>query len=50
MAERVAVSLACTQCESRNYRITRKPDQKGQFSLKKHCPTCNAHTVHKETK
>jgi large subunit ribosomal protein L33 len=50
MAERVTVSLACSVCESRNYRTTRKPDQKGQFSLKKFCPTCKGHTVHKETK
>jgi large subunit ribosomal protein L33 len=50
MAERVTVSLACSQCESRNYRTTRRPDQKGQLSLKKFCPTCKGHTVHKETK
>jgi large subunit ribosomal protein L33 len=50
MAERVTVSLACTECDSRNYRTTRKRDLKGQLSLKKHCPKCNRHTVHKETK
>jgi large subunit ribosomal protein L33 len=52
MAEsrRTPVSLACTECESRNYRTTRKPDQKGQLVLKKHCPKCKRHTVHKETK
>ncbi len=50
MAERTRVSLACTECESRNYRTTRKPDQVGQLQLKKYCPTCKRHTVHKETK
>jgi large subunit ribosomal protein L33 len=50
MAERQPVSLACTECESRNYRTTRKPEHKGQISLKKFCPKCNRHTVHKETK
>jgi len=50
MAERQPVSLACTECESRNYRTTRKPDRKGQLELKKFCPKCNRHTVHKETK
>jgi large subunit ribosomal protein L33 len=49
-SRRTPVSLACTECESRNYRTTRKPDQKGQIVLKKHCPKCKRHTVHKETK
>ena len=39
-----------TECETRNYRTTRKPEQKGQIELKKHCPRCNRHTVHRETK
>jgi large subunit ribosomal protein L33 len=50
MGERQTVSLACTECDSRNYRTTRKPEQKGQLALKKYCPTCKHHTVHKETK
>ncbi len=50
MAERQPVSLACSECDSRNYRTTRKPEAKGQLSLKKFCPKCNRHTVHKETK
>jgi len=50
MAERVTVSLACSECASRNYRTTRKIEQKGQLSLKKFCPMCKRHTVHKESK
>jgi large subunit ribosomal protein L33 len=50
MAEREPVALACTECETRNYRTTRKPEHKGQLSLKKYCPVCKRHTVHKETK
>jgi large subunit ribosomal protein L33 len=50
MSERVQVSLACTECDARNYRTTRKPDKLGQIELKKHCPRCNRHTVHRETK
>jgi large subunit ribosomal protein L33 len=50
MAERVTVSLACSECESRNYRTTRKIERKGQLSLKKFCPACKRHTVHKESK
>jgi large subunit ribosomal protein L33 len=46
----VAVSLACTECQSRNYRTTRKASDKGQLELKKFCSSCKRHTVHKETK
>jgi len=49
-AGRVAVSLACTECDSRNYRTTRKASHKGQIELKKFCPLCKRHTIHKETK
>jgi large subunit ribosomal protein L33 len=47
---RTPIALACTECESRNYKTTRKLDQPGQLSLKKYCPTCKKHTLHKETK
>ena len=57
MSERIEVSLACSECEMRNYRTTRKPatskgggTASGPLTLKKHCPKCNKHTVHKETK
>ncbi len=48
---RPKITLACQDCKNRNY-ITKKnrrndPDR---LELKKHCPTCNAHTVHKETR
>jgi large subunit ribosomal protein L33 len=47
---RTRVALACTDCGARNYDTTRKPERKGQLSLKKFCPTCKRHTIHKETK
>jgi large subunit ribosomal protein L33 len=54
MSERIEVSLACAECEARNYRTTRRPDASqaggGPLTLKKYCPRCNKHTVHKETK
>jgi large subunit ribosomal protein L33 len=50
MSERIDISLACSECETRNYRTTRKRDQKGQLQFKKYCPACNKHTIHKETK
>lgn len=48
---RLPIALSCTQCSSRNYKTTRsrKADEK-PISLKKFCPTCNAHTVHLEAK
>ncbi|MBV9947533.1 MAG: 50S ribosomal protein L33 [Myxococcales bacterium] len=48
--QRETVSLACTECETRNYRTTRKTGQRGQLVIKKFCPGCRRHTVHKETK
>ena len=51
MSDRVPVTLACSVCDARNYKTTRtlKAGDK-LLELKKYCPTCNAHTVHKETK
>jgi large subunit ribosomal protein L33 len=48
--ERVEIALACTECEARNYKTTRKQDEAGQLEKKKFCPSCNHHTIHKETK
>ena len=50
MAERIEITLVCEECQSRNYKTTRKPDKEGQLTLKKFCPSCKRHTVHKETK
>jgi large subunit ribosomal protein L33 len=50
MGERIDVALICSDCQSRNYRTTRKRDFKGQLEKKKFCPKCARHTVHKETK
>ena len=45
------VVLACEECKERNYTTTKnKKTQKERLELKKHCPRCNKHTVHKETK
>jgi len=49
-SERITIALVCSDCEARNYKTTRKPSQQGQFELKKFCPTCKHHTVHKESK
>ena len=48
---RPKITLACEQCKHRNY-ITKKnrrndPDR---MSLKKFCPNCGTHRVHRETR
>jgi len=48
---RPKITLACEQCKERNY-ITKKnrrnnPDR---LEMKKHCPRCNLHTTHRETR
>jgi ribosomal protein L33 len=40
MSERLKISLACSECQSRNHKTTRRPDQAGPIKL----------TVHQETK
>lgn len=50
MGERIEISLVCSECEARNYKTTRKSAQAGQLTLKKFCPKCKKHTIHKETK
>lgn len=45
------VILICTECFSRNYQIHCKKDGKTErFEIKKFCPKCNKHTVHKESR
>ncbi|HOO39504.1 MAG TPA: 50S ribosomal protein L33 [Deltaproteobacteria bacterium] len=45
------VTLACGECKRRNYMSTRnKKKTTDKLELKKYCPFCRTHTVHKETK
>ena len=45
------ISLACTECKRRNYSTTRnKKKSSERLELKKYCPWCRTHTVHKESK
>ncbi len=45
------VTLVCTECLSRNY-STEKNKKKitERLELKKYCPRCKKHTLHRETK
>ncbi len=45
------VKLECTVCKNRNYDTTKnKKNNPDRIELKKYCPFCKKHTVHKETK
>jgi large subunit ribosomal protein L33 len=51
VAERTKVTLVCEVCGSRNYQTTKsKLGKTERLTLKKHCPACNKHTLHKESK
>jgi large subunit ribosomal protein L33 len=48
---RPKITLACEECKHRNY-ITKKnrrndPDR---LTIRKYCPNCNTHRVHRETR
>lgn len=45
------VKLECTECKNRNYDTTKnKKHHSERLELKKYCPFCKKHTVHRETK
>lgn len=48
---RVNILLACTDCKRRNYAtVKNKKNTTGRVELKKFCPWCRTHTVHRETR
>jgi large subunit ribosomal protein L33 len=48
---RMVITLACTQCEERNYTTEKnKKNDSGRLEMSKYCPRCRQHTSHKETK
>jgi len=43
------IILACEECKNRNYTTTRnKRKHPNRMELKKFCPTCRKHTLHKQ--
>jgi len=45
------IGLACDTCKRRNYNTTKnKKRQTEKFAIKKFCPSCRLHTLHRETK
>ncbi len=48
---RIGIILACTECKNRNYTTDKnKKNNPDRLEVKKYCPHCKAHTLHKETK
>ena len=48
---RVKVTLACSECKQKNYDTKKnKRNNPDRLEMKKHCPFCHKHTLHKETK
>ena len=48
---RVGVTLACETCKRRNYTTNKnKKNNPERLEMKKYCPFCKTHTLHKETK
>jgi large subunit ribosomal protein L33 len=48
---RTKVVLACTECKQRNYNTMKnKKNTPDRLEMKKYCPFCKKHTVHRETK
>ena len=45
------ITFACTECKNRNhYSQKNKKNNPDRIEMKKFCPTCKKHTVHKESK
>jgi large subunit ribosomal protein L33 len=43
--------LACSECSERNYSTDKSQSHATErLELKKYCPRCGAHTLHKETR
>lgn len=48
---RTQVTLACTECKRRNYTTDKnKSKTPDRMELKKYCPWCHKHTLHRETR
>ena len=45
------IRLLCTDCKEENYYTDKnKKTIPGRFEIKKYCPKCKKHTLHKEKK
>jgi large subunit ribosomal protein L33 len=48
---RVIIYLACQECKERTYTTEKnKKNDAQRFELRKYCPRCRTHQLHKEVK
>jgi len=48
---RVVITMACNECKGRNYTSEKnRKNDTGRLELKKYCPRCRKHTMHREGK
>ena len=48
---RIVITLACTECKSRNYVTTKnKKNDPDRMEQRKYCIRCRNHQLHRETK
>jgi len=48
---RIIVHLACTECQERTYTTTKnKRNDPHRLELRKYCPRCRVHRLHREIK
>jgi large subunit ribosomal protein L33 len=50
-ADRILITLACNECKRRNYTTEKnRRNDPDRLELRKYCPHCRTHTVHRETR
>jgi large subunit ribosomal protein L33 len=50
-AVRAVITLACVDCKERNYVTTKnRRNDPGRLELRKYCPRCRTHKLHRETR
>ncbi|MCL5257594.1 MAG: 50S ribosomal protein L33 [Chloroflexi bacterium] len=50
-ADRIIISMACTECKERNYSTTKnRKNDAARLELNKYCPRCKTVRLHRETK
>jgi large subunit ribosomal protein L33 len=50
-ANRIVVTLACTKCQGRHYTTSKnRKNDPNRLELRKYCPRCREHVLHRETK
>lgn len=48
---RVGITLECSECKNRNYRTEKnKRNDPDRLELRKYCPACGRHTLHREAR